>query len=49
MAYAHTAKRKTAPAKQMTWEWDREFRLEEEAREKEVVAAARRFRKTIVQ
>jgi hypothetical protein len=46
MAYATTAKRKTE-TKTATWKWDSQIRMEQEAREKQVSDAARRFRKSI--
>lgn len=47
MAYATTAKRKTTDAKQPSWKWATDIRMEQEAREKQISEAARRFRKSI--
>jgi hypothetical protein len=47
MAYATTARRKTETTKQPTWKWDSQIRMEQEAREKQISEAARRFRKSI--
>lgn len=49
MAYATTAKRKSAYAapKTNTWDWDAGIRKETAEREKAVTEAARRFRKAI--
>ncbi len=46
MAYATSTKRKTE-TKLATWKWDSQIRMEQEAREKQINEAARRFRKSI--
>jgi hypothetical protein len=46
MAYATTAKRKPE-TKTATWKWATDIRMEQEAREKQISEAARRFRKSI--
>lgn len=47
MPYATSTKRNTATTKQPSWKWDSQIRMEQEAREKQITEAARRFRKSI--
>lgn len=46
MPYATSTKRNTA-TKTATWKWATDIRMEQEAREKQITEAARRFRKSI--